>query len=71
MEVCLHTVPLTLIVIFNNTVLNKFETLDIFLVIFSVLNLVEIFTETFIMKGYENKGFNLEEREAITTGTRY
>jgi len=70
MEVCLHTVPLTLILIFNNHVLGKFEALDIFVVLFSVLNLLEVFTETFIMKGYENKGFNLEEREPITTGTR-
>lgn len=38
--------------------------------VFAVLNLLEVFIETFIMKGYDNKGFNLEEREPITTGTR-
>lgn len=70
MELCLHTFPLLMILMFNNNALQKFESLDTACVLFAILNVLEVYAEHFIMKSYENKGVELEHREKLLSEQR-
>jgi len=69
-EAFLHTVPLTLLVFYNNYVLNKFFDLDLACMIVSALNLLELFLETCLYQFFLNKNVDLERRFKATSKGR-
>jgi len=44
--------------------------MDTAAIVFAILNVLEVYSEQFIMKSYENKGVDLEERERLVSTQR-
>lgn len=59
-EVLLHTLPLTLLMAYNDFMLNKKFKLDIIAFVISGLNLIQVFIEMTYFRIHLNKGINLE-----------
>jgi hypothetical protein len=65
-EVLLHLVPLCLIIVFNTENLqSEYNDLHYLLLVFSVLNSVELVLEWSYFKFYLDRGINLEQRLAL------
>ena len=69
-EVFLHTLPLTLLVAYNNLMLRKSFKLDIACLVTSGLHLLIVFAELTIFRCYLNKGINLEQRIKFSSNNR-
>jgi hypothetical protein len=67
----LHTVPLTMFIVYNNSLLDKFETLDSWCIVLSAANLVLNLAEVTYYRIYMNKGINLEQRLKMKPERRY
>ena len=66
-EAFLHTVPLTMLIVYNFTVQDRAYALDRWCLVVSIFNLIEIFAESCLYQFFLNKNIDLERRYKSTS----
>ena len=69
-ELLLHTLPLGMLVFYNNEIVQKSKTLDKLIKIVVILSCIQMSAEILIHKLYLNMHVNLERRTALKSQTR-
>lgn len=67
----MHTVPLSLLAVYNSVELNMLEGIQFYALLFGALNLVFILIETSFLTCCENRGINLERKPQLKSGLRF
>ena len=66
----MHTIPLTMLIIYNNNMLEKSETVDMAAIYLGVVNVMFNICEVSYYRYWQNKGINLEQRVKMATNKR-
>ena len=69
-ELMLHTIPLTMLMMYNNKMLDKEETLDLAGIYLGYCNLLFNYCEISFYRYWANRGVNLEQRVKMSTNRR-
>ena len=69
-ELLLHTLPLGMIVFYNNEIVQKSKMLDKFIKMIVIFSCIQMTAEILIHKFYLNMHINLERRTALKSQTR-